>query len=249
MFAPIVHARFAAWHDRGEAGPDDILQTLLEAKHPETGAPFTERQLIDQISTIFLAGHETAASSMTWALYILSECGHVQDAVRAEVAGVAGSGPLDFTMLRHLGATRNVFRETLRLYPPVSFLLREVTAPIRFRDKLLKPGAMVAVSPWLIQRNPERWSCPHAFDPDRFDRFEEQDACRHAYLPFGRGPRICIGAGFANQEALILLASVVRRFRLSPIAGDKPEPISRLTLRPKHGARAMLVDLGAHENQ
>ena len=245
VFAPIVRARHEAYHARSDKGPADILQSLLDARHPETGAPFTVEQLIDQISTIFLAGHETAASVMTWASYILSECPDVQGAMRAEVAEAAGNAPIGYETLRRLPLTRNVFRETLRLYPPVSFLLREVTAPIRFRDKQLKAGAMVAVSPWLIQRSPDNWTCPHAFDPDRFERPEEQEACRHAYLPFGRGPRVCIGAGFAQQEAMLLLASMVRRFDLSSIADDKPDPVSRLTLRPRRGVRAMLRDRSA----
>ena len=239
VFAEIVRARYDAYHASGDAGPADILQSLLEARNPATGAPFSFDDLIDQISVIFLAGHETSASSMTWALYILSECPHVAQAMRAELDAATDGGPIAFETLKSLAMTRNVFKETLRLYPPVSFLLREVTAPIRFRDKLLKPKAMIAVSPWLLQRSPDWWQCPHAFDPDRFERPDQADAAKRAYLPFGRGPRICIGAGFAQQEAILLLASVVRRFDLAAIPGDKPDPISRLTLRPKHGARAM----------
>ncbi|MEH3107915.1 MAG: cytochrome P450 [Sphingomonas fennica] len=246
VFAPVVRARHDAYVERGDAGPDDILHSLLRARHPQTGAPFTFRELIDQISTIFLAGHETSASAMTWALYILAACPDIQQALRTEAeAAAAATATIDFAALKALPRTRNVFRETLRLYPPVSFLLRGVTAPVRFRDKLLKPGAMVAVSPWLMQRNPDRWACPHSFDPDRFARGDEADAIRTAYLPFGRGPRICIGAGYAQQEALLLLATIVRRFRLETVPGDVPEPVSRLTLRPRHGVRLIVTEIAS----
>jgi len=242
VFGSIVKARHDAWHaGRGEA-QDDILQSLLEARHPTTAEPFSYEQVMEQVSTIFLAGHETAASAMTWALYLLSECPDLQEALFAEIGREAGSGPIAFEHLRGLAGVRNLFRETLRLYPPVSFLVREVTAPVRLRDKLLQKGAMIVISPWLIQRNRNNWKCPHAFAPERFDDPEEAEACRRAYMPFGKGPRICIGAGFAQQEAMLTLASIIRRFRLRypPIA--RPEPVSRLTLRPKSAVRLYFDD-------
>jgi cytochrome P450 len=235
VFAPVVAARFAATRERDERG-DDILQSLIDARHPETGATFTLRQVMEQVSTIFLAGHETAASSITWALYLLARDPALQQQVRDE----AGLGPLAYEDLRHLVVTRNVFRETLRLYPPVSFLVREVTCPIAMRDKQLKPGAMVVVSPWLIQRNRDNFPEPHGFDPDRFDDPEQASACRNAYLPFGKGPRICVGAGFANQEALLALTGLVRAFDIQPVPEDVPEPVSRLTLRSKNGVRLLV---------
>ncbi|WP_422785777.1 cytochrome P450 [Rhizorhabdus argentea] len=232
VFGPIVRARYDAWHSGGEAG-DDILQSLLEARHPRTGETFTYEKIMEQVSTIFLAGHETAASAMTWSLYLLSECPHLQEALVAEIERETGGSPIAFEHLRGMNGIRNLFRETLRLYPPVSFLVREVTAPTTFRDKLVQTGAMIVVSPWLIQRNRDNWKCPHDFAPDRFDDPEEAEACRRAYLPFGKGPRICIGAGFAQQEGMLILASLIRAFRLRYPDIAKPEPVSRLTLRPK----------------
>lgn len=237
VFAPLVKARFDDFHTSGNAGPDDILASLLVATHPETGAPFTLNELMGQVSTIFLAGHETSASALCWALYCLAEDQPTQAKVRAEVDGVIGSAPIDSDMVRRLARTRNVFRETLRLYPPVAFMPREVSCPTQMRDKQLQPGAMLVVSPWLIQRNAEHWPCPHAFDPGRFDDPDNKGSIREAYLPFGQGPRVCVGAGFATQEAVVVLASIVRNFNLSAIPGDVPEPISRLTLRPKRGIR------------
>jgi cytochrome P450 len=250
VFEPIVRARYDA-HGRDEDHVDkrapDILDSLLNARHPDTGEPFTYAQLLEQVSTIFLAGHETSASAMTWALYILASCPDLQDAVREEVRAVGGCARLTPDGLKQLHRTRNVFRETLRLYPPVSFFVREVTAPTCMRDKQLDPGAMLIVSPWLIQRNREHWPDPHAFDADRFDRPDARQACRHAYMPFGKGPRTCVGAGFAMQEATLILAWIVDRFHLEAIPDKVPEPVSRLTLRPKHGVWLRLQPLQAED--
>jgi cytochrome P450 len=243
VFAPIVRARYDAYHDRGEHGLSDILLSLLEARHPETHAPFSFSEIIDQVSTIFLAGHETAASSMSWALYLLAECPHLQDALRTEMRGVDGDQPITFESLKSLNQLRNLFRETLRLYPPVSFFVRAVTRPTTMRKKAMKPGNMIVISPWLIQRNSENFPCPHAFDPDRFTQPEQAEACRHAYMPFGKGPRVCVGAGFAQQEAMLVLGSIVRAFALTFPPGPKPQPVSRLTLRSKDGIRLKLQPL------
>ena len=235
VFRPIVEARYAGFHGEGEAGTRDILQSLIEAKHPETGAHFTCEEVMEQVSTIFLAGHETSASTMTWALYMLGECGHIQTRVREEVARVAGGQPLTGAMLKDMSQLRNIFKETLRLYPPVSFLPREVTCPMDMRDKHLEAGAMLVVAPWLTQRNKDNWACPHAFDPDRFEDPANAEMAKQAWFPFGRGPRVCVGAGFAQQEVMTVIASVVRRFAISVPVGFTPEPISRLTIRPRTG--------------
>ena len=235
VFASIVSERYHLYHDKGEVVHQDILQSLFEARHPDTGEPFTIKELMEQISTLFLAGHETSASLMTWASYLLGECADIQEAMRKEIEDVSQGGPLTLAMMKNLSLTRNVVREALRLYPPVSFLPREVSHATKMRDKSLDAGAMVVVSPWLIQRNPNNWACPHAFDPNRFECPENQDMVKNAYLPFGKGPRICIGAGFAQQEAMLVLASLVRHFNVKAVASKRPEPISRLTLRPKNG--------------
>ncbi|BAV64991.1 cytochrome P450 [Sphingobium cloacae] len=243
VFRPIVEARFDDYHRRGESPHRDILQSLVEAKHPETGAPFTLAQVMDQVSTIFLAGHETSAGTMTWALYLLAECPHVQSAARAEVRRAAGDEPLTAAMLKEMGQVRNIFRETLRLYPPVAFFPREVPCPMDMRDKHLEQGAMLVVAPWLTQRNKDHWACPHGFDPDRFDDPANAEMAKQAWFPFGRGPRVCIGAGFAQQEVTTMIAAVLRRYRLSVPRGFKPEPISRLTIRPRTGMTLMFGDV------
>jgi cytochrome P450 len=148
---------------------------------------------------------------------------------------------LAFEHLKQLDMLRNVFKEGLRLYPPVAFLPRMATEPMELRGKAIKSGDMIQVAPWLVHRNEENWACPHSFDPDRFATPEGAQAARHAWLPFGRGPRVCIGAGFAQQEAAIILAEILRHFRLAYPAQAKPELESRLTLRPKAGFPLILI--------
>jgi cytochrome P450 len=235
IFADIVDARMAA-RAAGEASQHkDILETLLDMRDPETGEGFTQKDLIHQITLIFLAGHETTATSLGWTLYLLSECPDLQEAVHAEIESVTGGGPLTFEHLKGLNLLRNVYRESLRLYPPISFFPREAVADVMMRDKAVKAGDMLLASPWLVQRNPDNWTCPHQFDPARFDDPASADAVKNAWMPFGRGPRICIGAGFATQEAAVVLAMILRQFRLAHPDAPRPELTSRLTLRPKAG--------------
>lgn len=233
VFAPLVRQRL----DRGREGePGDILDALLDARHPVSGAPFTADELVDQLALIFLAGHETTATSLGWALYLLSECPDLQDRLHHGIDAACGGGALTYDRVKMLEDVRDFYREALRLYPPVGFLPRASDAPITMRGKPIMPGEMMVVSPWLVQRNPDSWSCPHAFDPGRFSTPEGAEALGHAWIPFGKGPRICIGAGFAQQEAVLILAEIIRHFRLEfPQGADRPEVVARLTLRPRRG--------------
>jgi cytochrome P450 len=240
LFAPILDARLAQLATGAEP-PADILQTLIAARHPQTGAPFSRQDLLDQLAIIFLAGHETSASALGWTLWCLAASPALQTRLLAEIADITNGQALAFDHLKRLDGVRNLFREGLRLYPPVSFYPREVTRPLTRRNKRLRPGDMVVVSPWLIQRSENHWACPHAFDPDRFTRPDGAEASREGWLPFGRGPRICVGAGFAQQEAVLILAEIIRAFALAPDAAHRPEIVSRLTLRPRDGIRLALT--------
>ena len=131
-----------------------------------------------------------------------------------------------------------------RLYPPLAFFPREVPCPMQMRDKQLVPGAMLVVAPWLTQRNKDNWACPHSFDPDRFADPANAEMVKQAWFPFSRGPRVCVGAGFAQQEGMTVIASIVRRYRLTVASGFKPEPISRLTVRPRRGMKLMFEAIG-----
>lgn len=227
ILMPIISERYDNYHQNNIAG-EDILGALLQAQDPDTGQYFTLQGLLDQVCSIFLAGHETSASTLSWALYLLAETPNIQFDCRAQIP----SNALKHTDLKKLTHLSNVFDETLRLYPPISFLLREASCPLKIRQKQIPQNAMVAMSPWLMHRNETQWQCPHQFNPDRFNDNTAQEARKHAYLPFGKGPRTCIGAAFAKQESLIIIANILKNFKISYTQKRKPKPISRVTLRP-----------------
>lgn len=226
------------WEARAEAAkepPRDILGALLQARTETDAEGFGFDELVDQVAMLFLAGHETSASALTWALHLLARDPEIQQRVCDEVRTVCGDGPIDYGHVKDLEFTRNVFREVLRLFPPVGFMARECAAPKTMRDKSVAAGASVVVAPWLIHRHRELWERPDEFDPDRFAEPAGRESARSAYLPFGLGPRVCIGAAFALQEAVLILASVARRYRLQPVPGRDPVPVGRLTIRSANG--------------
>ena len=221
---------------------EDILSYLVKGVDPKTGYRFSVEELIDQTAFLFLAGHETSASALSWSLYLLAMCPDVQERVMAEAREVVGDRAPEFSDIRHLKFTRNVFREALRLYPPVGFLPREATRNEEIRDKHLEPRDVLLISPWLIHRHRSVWEKPDVFDPDRFETENCKHAVKnHAYFPFSMGPRICTGAGFATQEAVLLLAALIKTFRFDPVPGHVPQPVGRLTIRSENGIRLRLT--------
>jgi len=215
----------------------DILASLLAARDPVTGEKFSRNDLVDQISVLFLAGHETSASVLAWALYLIAKRPDIQDRLYAESTSAFGDRAPEFSDMRRLKLARDVFRETLRLYPPVSFMSRDATEPTTMRDKEIKPGEMMFVSPWLIQRHEKLWDRPDVFDPDRFSDPASKESQRSAYVPFSAGPRVCLGASFAMQEGMLILAYLARYFRFEALPDHTPRPIARLTLRSENGVR------------
>jgi cytochrome P450 len=242
VFEPIMRRRYDA-HQAGEDGHNiDIMSALMDARHPESGEPFSFQDLIDQVSLIFLAGHETSATSLSWTLYLLAECPDLQEKLLGEIDAITGGETINFEHVRLLDGVRNLFKEGLRLYPPIAFFPREATKPEVMREKKIRIGDILTISPFFIQRNSNNWPCPHSFDPDRFTDPDQAEAVRNAWLPFGRGPRLCIGAGFAQQEAVLILANIIRSYRLAyPNNVKKPEMVGRLTIRPKHGIPLILT--------
>ncbi len=245
--AAVIEERLAA--PAGSEPPRDLLQALLEAQDPETGSSFSAQELVDQVCTLFLAGHETSASALGMACYLLAQFPEAQQRLRLEVqAALAGQErPLEFDDLRRLPYGTALFNETLRLYPPLSFFIREAAADGALGQSRCPLGALLAVSPWVIQRHEQHWSDPNAFRPERFlagsATVEERAWARDAWLPFGLGPRKCPGAAFALQEALLVLAELVRRQRLLPEPGHRPDLVGRLTLRSRNGIRLRLERL------
>jgi cytochrome P450 len=211
---------------------DDIAARVIEARDLDTDARFTREELIDQLGVFFLAGHETTASALTWAVYIASVRPQVVAQIRAEVDAVAGDEPLSFEHVKKLTFTRNVFKEVLRLYPPITFIPRVAAQATRIGTRKVKRGTMVMISPWAIHRHQKLWPNPDMFDPDRFSAAREHEIVSGSYLPFGNGPRVCVGAAFATTEATLILARLLRHFEFEVQNPHKVRPIARLTTRP-----------------
>jgi cytochrome P450 len=188
------------------------------------------------VAIFFLAGHETSASALAWALYLLAMFPDWQDKVAAEALREIDPDQPEFAVVKRLAVARDVFRETLRLYPPVPMMVRETTRAETFRGRALRPGTQVVISPWHLHRSERHWPDPDAFRPDRWQR----EASGEAYLPFSAGRRVCPGAGFAMAEAVVILAHVLARVRLSPAEGRRPEPVAFLTVRSRDGIRLRL---------
>jgi cytochrome P450 len=180
-----------------------------------------------------LACHETSASALAWGLYLVALFPDVQEKVAAEAA-LIGDTP-DFSVFSKLKYTRDVFREVLRLYPPVPMLVRENLKTEDMRGRTVKPGAQVVLSPWHLHRHDRIWPRPDDFDPDRWQTEDNRAHARDAYMPFSAGPRVCTGAGFAMAEGVLLLAALARAFRFETVPGRVPVPVAHLTVRAKDG--------------
>ncbi len=240
LLEKLVRPRYEAHHAGCPATRQDILASFLDARDPDSGEPFSFEALVDQVAMLFLAGHETSASALTWATHLLARAPDVQARVHAEVTAQLGTRAPELGDMKALPLTRNVFRETLRLFPPVGFMARQTSRGCPMRKKQVPAGATVVVAPWLIHRHRELWPEPDAFNPDRYDQETSRAALKQAYLPFGMGPRVCMGAAFALQEATLILAQLVRGYRLEAVPGHVPQPVGRLTIRSANGVRLRL---------
>ncbi len=225
-----------------EPAADDIVSAVIAARDPDTGAGFTREELIDQMGVFFLAGHETTASALTWALFVLTVRPDLAERLRAEVDQVAGDGPIEFSQVKQLNFVRNVFRETLRLYPPITFIPRVAAETTRIGAFNVKKGAMIMVSPWTAHRNRLLWRDADRFVPDRFDRLSGREEDSGTFMSFGVGPRVCVGAAFATVESSLILARLVRRFEFRIADVGRVRPVARLTTRPAHDIRCRIVE-------
>jgi cytochrome P450 len=214
----------------GGMAPVDLATKIMTTPDPVTGTPFGTAEMVDQVAIFFLAGHETSASALAWALYLLATHPEAQGRVAAEAADLRP----EFGVVGSLRFTRDVFREALRLYPPVPMMVRENRVEEEFRGRKVKAGGQVVISPWHLHRHERIWERPDEFDPDRWAG-EGKDAARDGYLPFSRGARVCPGAGFAMLEGTLLLAHLVRAFRFEAVADRVPVPTAHLTVRAKDG--------------
>jgi cytochrome P450 len=229
--------------ERRKGGPaaHDLLAMLMSATDDTTRTGMGDRALRDEVMTLVLAGHETTANALTWTWYCLSKDPEVERRVHAEVSRVLAGRTPTIDDLPKLGYTSMVLQEAMRLYPPVWAFERQAIADDEVGGYVLPAGSIVAVSPYLMHRHRAHWDNPEGFDPERFAPERTVERERFAYLPFGGGPRLCIGNAFAMMEAQIILAMVVQRHRLALVPGRPvvAEPV--ITLRPKHGLPMTLL--------
>jgi cytochrome P450 len=223
------------------AAPKDLLARLVAARDDEGGAGMSVREIRDEVVIIFIAGHETTAGAMTFAWYLLSKHPAVEARLHRELDSVLGGRTPTYEDLEHLPYTRQVLQETMRLYPSAPSLTgREAVAEDIIEGHRIPKGHQVAVMPWVIHRHKALWRDPGRFDPDRFSPENSAGRDRFAYLPFGGGPRICVGAALAMTEAQLILATIAQRYR-PRFVEDQPLSLkARITLRPRDGLRMVL---------
>lgn len=231
--------------DRVARGPDgvpDLLDLMLAGEDPKSGRKMTTPELRDNLLTFIVAGHETTALSLAWSLYLVAFDQGVQERARAEAQAVLGGRAATGADVENLPFIRQIVDEAIRLYPPAALLSRTAQADDRLCGREIRKGDTCVIPIYALHRSRLLWAEPDAFRPDRFADRKAVD--RYAYLPFGDGPRICIGASFALQEAVIVLATVLARFRFTPVKGRDPEPVMIITLRPEGGVWLMAEPVG-----
>ena len=212
--------------------PDDLATKIMTTEDPETGERFTPEEMVDQVAIFFLAGHETSASALAWALYLLALYPEWQERLAQESAAL---NDCDFKVMSELKLSRDVFREALRLYPPVPMMVREAGCPQEFRGREVKTGSQIVLSPWHLHRHERIWARPDAFEPERWQTEEGRGCAREAYMPFSAGSRVCTGAGFAMVEGPLILSMLLKMFRFELVEGRVPQPVAHLTVRAKDG--------------
>ncbi|MFP4537674.1 MAG: cytochrome P450 [Dichotomicrobium sp.] len=232
MVAQAIEAR----RRDGPRETSDLLDYMLAAEDPNTGRRMNETDLLHNMQFFIVAGHETTALSIAWALYLLSRDEAVQARANAEARAVLGGRAAGADDLPNLPYIEQVLQEAMRLYPPVGLLARNVVAPDRLYDRDIRPHDTVFLNIYAMHRHQLFWERPEAFDPEHFAPAAVKARERYQYIPFGAGPRVCVGANFAMMQAQIILATLLARFSFSP-AGPPPTPVMHMTIRPEPGVR------------
>jgi cytochrome P450 len=212
----------------------DFLQMLIDARDKETGAPMSERELVDEAMTLIVAGHETTASALNWTWYLLSQNREAERLLHAEIDAAEEKAAPSLADMESLSYTKNVVDEALRLYPPGWMLSRRTIAPDVLSGFEVPAGTDVLVSPYLLHRHPRYWKEPAAFRPERFDAAHESERPRFAYMPFAAGPRHCIGETLALYEMYMHLYKVARRYRLTYVPDRPLELEAHINLRTRY---------------
>jgi cytochrome P450 len=216
---------------------DDLLSMMLEMRDADTGEGLSDRQARDEVVTIFFAGHETTAATMSWAFYLLSKHPEVEERLRAEVRNVLNGRAPAFSDLPKLVYMQQVINEVLRLYPAAYLFAREAIVDDVLDGYAIPVNTLIFLSPFVGHRDPKFWPDPERFDPERFTPEEVARRSRHVYYPFGEGPHVCIGNNFAVMEMQLILAMALRRFRLQLVPGHPIALKPEATLRPKYGMK------------
>ncbi|MGA7515512.1 MAG: cytochrome P450 [Pseudolabrys sp.] len=231
----------AARHFSRSSKPD-LLNLMRAAHDPETGRTMSDDEIVANLLTFITAGHETTAVALTWALWLLAKDQVTQQRVFDEVKSVAADQPIDAASVEGLAFCRQVIQEAMRLFPPAPGIARISKAAVKIGNMQFSASTRIHIPVFALHRNAGLWDNPDAFDPDRFAPELVKARRRFAFLPFGGGPRVCIGGGFAMLEAAAILATIIRAFRLDPVAGHKPKPVARVTLRPAGGMPLLITE-------
>lgn len=217
------------------SGAGDLLDRMLAAEDPETGRRMTAEELLHNMQFFIVAGHETTAIALGWALYLLAGAPALQEHASAEAQAVLDGRPANAEDLDAIPYTRQVLEEAMRLYPPVGFLARDAVEHDLLSGREVRPGDTVFLAIYALHRHEMWWDRPNSFDPDNFSADRVRDRHRFLYLPFGAGPRICVGANFAMMQAQIILATLLSRFRFELTDMPPPIPTMSMTVRPEGG--------------
>lgn len=236
----LIARRRALIEDDPANVPSDLLTLLLTTKDPEGGALFGDAEVFDNVMTFIFAGHETTANALSWTFYLLATFPEWEARVAEEATSVL-SGDARASDISRLPVARMVLEEAMRLYPPAPIITRDSIGPDVVGGNAIGAGAAVMISPWVLHRHRTLWDDPDYFDPERFAPGNREKIHRFAYLPFGGGQRICIGMGFAMQEAIVALSMIASRYRLTLAPGHPVEALSRITLRPMNGLKMVLT--------
>ena len=230
----MVAAAIEARRRQTDAPADDLLAHMLQAQDPETGQRMSPQDLVFNMQFFIVAGHETTALALAWSLYLLANAPEEQSKAREQARAVLqgrAAGPDDLAALPFI---RQVLEEAMRLYPPVGLLARTVVAEDQLCGRTMRPGDILFLPIWALHRHELLWDGPQAFRPDRFAHDSGEVRDKYQYLPFGAGPRVCVGADFAMMQAQIILSTIVQHFRFAPGLPD-PHPVMMMTVRPEPG--------------
>ena len=234
MVASAIEAR----RRQGPGASSDLLDHMFQAQDAETGRKMTPQDILHNMQFFIVAGHETTALALAWSLFLLSHDPAAQKMAHTEAREILGPRAATANDLDAMPYVKSVLEEAMRLYPPVGLLARNVLAPDQIYDREIRPKETVFLNIFSLHRHHLLWRNPDAFDPDNFAPQRLADRQRYQYLPFGAGPRICVGANFAMMQAQIILSTLLARFNFEP-SGPEPKPVMHMTIRPEPGVTLM----------